>query len=233
MSLPKPFYDADGIMIFCGDARELLPFFHGDVLLTSPPYGVGENNMAKAKYGGHPDILTRELLDALSNSQCKWKFINIQALSANKSLLWKWVGDNAERIKDVIIWTKDNPPPSMEPGVLNAAFEFIFCLADDDAWKRKFDGVAWHGTLANVIGSSVNKNEWAQYHRAAFPEWLPSWVVSNFSKAGETIIDGCAGIGTTLRAAKDLGRRAIGIEINEDYCKIAVERLRQGVLIAV
>ena len=233
LSAGRPYYQDESVTIYHGDSTELLRNIRGDVLLSSPPYGVGENNMAaraKVKYGGSPDVLTRELLDALGSANCKWRFVNVQTLSANKALVWKWVGDNAERMKDVIIWTKENPPPSMEPGVLNAAFEFIFCLADDDAWKRKFDGVAWHGNLANVVRSSVSQNKWAKYHRAAFPEWLPSWVVANFSKPGEIIVDGCAGIGTTLRAAKDHGRRAIGVELEEKYCEIAAKRMAQTTL---
>lgn len=228
-----PYYQDDFVTLYHGDACELLPRIRGEVLLTSPPYGVQNNNMAaraKHKYGGNPDVLSRRLLDALANANCKWRFVNVQMLADNKRLLWQWIGGNADRLKEVIVWTKENPPPAMEPGVMNSAFELIFVLADDDADKRKFGGVEWHGTLANVVRSGVNCNEWAKYHRAAFPDWLPLWVVNNFTTAGQTVVDGCAGIGTTLRAAKDLGRLAVGVELEEKYCEIAARRMAQECL---
>ena len=229
----KPYYQDSAVTIYHGDCLELLPAVRGDVLLTSPPYGVQENNMAsraRFKYGDSDDAVTMDILNALALANCRWRFVNVQALAANKRLIWKWVGMNADRMKDVLVWTKDNPPPQMEVGVLNCAFEFIFCFADEDAGKRKFDGMGWKGTVGNVVRSSVHANEWAQFHRAAFPEWLPQFIVTNFSKAGETIVDGCAGIGTTGRAAKDLGRKAVLIEREEKYCEIAARRMGQEVL---
>jgi site-specific DNA-methyltransferase (adenine-specific) len=65
-------------------------------------------------------------------------------------------------------------------------------------------------------------------HPAPFPEELPTRCID--PSPGDVVLDPFAGSGTTLKAAKRLGRKAIGIEIEEEYCEIAVQRLAQGVL---
>lgn len=67
-------------------------------------------------------------------------------------------------------------------------------------------------------------------HPAPFPVGLPAEFIAAYSDPGEIILDPFMGSGTTLRAAKDLGRKAIGIEIEERYCEIAAKRLAQEVL---
>lgn len=67
-------------------------------------------------------------------------------------------------------------------------------------------------------------------HPCPKPLKFKSWLIDKFSDKNSSIIDPFMGSGTTLRAAKNLGRKAIGIEIEEKYCEIAAKRCRQGVL---
>lgn len=62
-------------------------------------------------------------------------------------------------------------------------------------------------------------------HSAAFPESLPTWFIKLFSEAGDVVLDPFSGSGTTCVVAERLGRNYVGIEIKEDYCQIAAERL--------
>jgi DNA modification methylase len=68
------------------------------------------------------------------------------------------------------------------------------------------------------------------YHPTQKPTALMRWCIEKFPNT-EKILDPFMGSGTTLRAAKDLGRKAIGIEIEERYCEIAAKRMSQSVMV--
>ena len=68
-------------------------------------------------------------------------------------------------------------------------------------------------------------------HSAVFPYWLPEWFINLFTDPGDVVLDPFAGSGTTLFAALDLGRDAIGVEIHPPYLSKMQEQLnRQGAL---
>ena len=62
-------------------------------------------------------------------------------------------------------------------------------------------------------------------HSAAFPVDLPTWFIKLFTDSGDMVLDPFIGSGTTAVAAKQMGRKYVGIDINEEYCHIAKERL--------
>ena len=70
----------------------------------------------------------------------------------------------------------------------------------------------------------------ANGHPCPKPITVMQWALGRTTDAADVVLDLFMGSGTTLRAAKDLGRRAIGIEIEERYCEIAAKRLEQEVL---
>ena len=92
--------------------------------------------------------------------------------------------------------------------------------------KSRWNGGGRHGVWIMPKGIDGGANA----HPTQKPEPLMRLLIALFTDVGETILDPFMGSGTTLRAAKDLGRKAIGIEIDERYCEIAAKRLAQEVL---
>lgn len=80
------------------------------------------------------------------------------------------------------------------------------------------------------IGRQMARNGFEAEHPAVFPLELPNFIIRAFSDEGQLVLDPFCGSGTTIVAAKECGRRAIGIEIHEPYAEIAAKRLSQEVL---
>ena len=92
-----------------------------------------------------------------------------------------------------------------------------------------------YGSRLNVwdvaAGWGQSTKDYAAFnHPAIFPEALARDHILSWSNEGDVVLDPFCGSGTTLKMAREMGRRGIGIEINEEYCGIAVARLQQRLL---
>lgn len=206
----KPYYDRDGITIYCGDSREILPHLDRvDLLLTDPPYGINAARHRHSEASGWVD----------------YGDISISGWDAEKAPL-ELIELAIARARAAVVWGGNywSLPPSMGWLVWDKG-QRQFSLADGElAWTtenralRIFD----YSRRAHLAHER-------RFHPTQKPVVLMRWCAELFPDA-DMILDPFMGSGTTLRAAKGLGRRAIGIEIEEEYCEIAVQRLSQEVL---
>ena len=218
----KPYYEEPGITIYHGDCREILPQLPKvDLMLTDPPYNIGLGEKAHSKrqngYGLHDDNLSGadylNLIGSVINFMSMSDLTVITPGNSNQKL-WptpKWT----------MAWIKTNgvtrTPLTRGQKINHACWEPILVY-----------GVFDDPPHSDVISLPIGLQQEAEGHPCPKPLKLFMKIIS-YTKS-QTILDPFMGSGTTLRAAKDLGRKAIGIEIEEKYCEIAVKRLRQEVL---
>jgi site-specific DNA-methyltransferase (adenine-specific)/modification methylase len=204
-SLPKPYYDADGITIYHGDCREILPGLgRFDLLLTDPPFGIGF--AAQPTIGQRKRGQARETWDNATPEE--WTLLLARKLCA-KQIIWggNYFGLPASRCW--LSWYKPDAPPSM------GNVEYAWTNLDQNS--RQIEQ-----SIAATNGERVG-------HPTQKPLRVIGWALQQAGDV-QTILDPFAGSGTTGRAAKDLGRKAVLIEIEERYCEIAARRLAQQVL---
>jgi site-specific DNA-methyltransferase (adenine-specific) len=215
----KPYYDHAGITIYHGDCREILPTLQcADLLLTDPPYGIGlDTDNSRFSGGSAGNVAKRGNGVRSANGQP----IVGDDVPFNPTFLLAY-GEHQ------VIWGWNHYPDKLPHGACLVWLKrydeaFGSFLSDAEmAWMSKGVGVYCRRDLSN------NSIALHRDHPTQKPVSLMAWCLSFFPQAS-TILDPFMGSGTTLRAAKDLGRRAIGIEIEERYCEIAAKRLSQEV----
>ena len=207
-----PYHESDGVTLYHGDCREILPQLgRFDLLLTDPPYGIG--------YGG-----SQSIGGTAGRAKAGWK-------------TWKTGWDEApvdqelldcaiRQAKISIVWGGNyfKLPPSQCWFVWDKE-QRNFTLADAEmAWTNMDKAIR---VFSYSRGLCVA--EGPRQHPTQKPVALMRWCLAR-AEDPQTILDPFAGSGTTLLAAKLEGRKAVGIEISEEYCEIAANRLRQRLL---
>ena len=110
-------------------------------------------------------------------------------------------------------------------------YEFIFIFGQDNNMTFEYNNFPENNYVPNRQTWYKQNKESTPEHHATFPQALPEYIIQNFSKLNDLVLDPFNGSGTTTKSAKQLGRNFIGIEISEKYCEIARQRLKQDILI--
>ena len=206
MSLPTPYYEHAGITIYHGDCRDILLHVKADLVLTDPPYGVG-----LVAFNDDFSLVCPAL--ETCHASIMACFMSPARLGQLLFGLSSW---HFERV----LWMEK---------VADLSFPWRGWLMDSEAiaiFSRP--DATWPAPLVY----SRDCYHVAPWGKSGHPNAKPLSVVRDIilKIGGDLILDPFMGSGTTLVAAKQLGRKAIGIEIEERYCEIAAKRLAQEVL---
>lgn len=218
-------YDpAARLWIYHGDCSELLPqlaeqrdWQQPDLMLTDPPYGV---NVTRLQLGSRK-------VKKLDRGDQAWDDevpdINELLQYAEQQTIW---GGNCMPLPTQpsgwLVWDKDlRDPGNLEGGLSFSDAELAWSTSGKPVRMFKHQ---WRGAHAK------ERQDPDRYHPTQKPVALMKWCLSFFPDV-DLVIDPFMGSGTTLRACKNEGIACIGIEREERFCKVAVERLRQEVLL--
>ena len=212
MSAPSPYYQDEHVTLYHGDClTEHREWLEADVLVTDPPYGYSHTSNRTGKFKGEViandgDLATRDA--ALS----EWG--NRPAL-----VFGSWKRARPADTRAVLVWDKGDGV-----GMGDLAMP----------WKPNWEEIYVLGTgFTGRRGSSVFTGHtvvsWASKGRD-HPNMKPVSLMERLIEKCPpgVIADPFAGSGSTLIAARNLGRQAIGVELEERYCELIAKRLSQG-----
>lgn len=216
---PKPYYEDDYVSLYHGDALEIAPSLDYDAVVSDPPYGMSADLDSRRFSGGQRSDSDGRDWGAMNGDERD--FDPRPWLDVEHVVLWGY-HHFARRLPlgSVLVWIKKRDD-------LFGTF-----LSDCElAWRKGGHGVYAHRKSFPPPARMAETGTDRCVHPTQKPMSLMRWSIEMSGAPSDAVLlDPYAGSGTTLRVAKDMGRRAIGIEIEERYCEVAAKRLSQGVL---
>jgi DNA modification methylase len=217
------YYEDASVVIYHGNCLDILPQLgQVDHVITDPPYDEATHgkHLATVADGrallSFPSLRPSEFLaiaDSLAVLASRWVVMTCDYRHA------PLVHDRDYFVRQGV-WVKPNGAPQFTGDRPGMGYEPVLILHRQG--RKRWNGGGRHAVWTCPIISGGHPTE--------KPEPLLAMLVRDFTDEGETILDPFMGSGTTLVAAKRLGRKAIGIELNEKYCEIAAKRCAQGSL---
>jgi DNA modification methylase len=156
-------------------------------------------------------------------------------MSNNKKVLYRFLSDFSEYLRENIIWKKDRIQPPIG-NILGKRYEYIFLFTKDPKFqinnfrenKAKNYTAEFGNWISNLIEVSLktDQTKYNKINRAGFPLALPKMFIDIYTKENDIILDPFMGMGTTAIASEQLNRRWIGSELLEHSCEIIKEELK-------
>jgi len=216
----EPYYQDDQVTLYHGDCLEMPEWLDADVLVTDPPYGIG---WQQGDYNGSQRRAPERVSSGIqndSNTAARDGALRWWGRQRAAVVFGSFRAEPPDGVVQMLIWRKP-----ADAGVVGSTTGY---RTDTECIYLLGPQVRRVASRSSVLESRCGMARYRSGHPHAKPtaileqliEWLPDG----------TVADPFAGSGSTLVAARNLGRKAIGVELEERYCEIIASRLAQGCL---
>jgi site-specific DNA-methyltransferase (adenine-specific) len=211
------YYQDESVTLYHGDCLEILTWLDADVLVTDPPYGM-------AWEGGYT-YKGRDVSSIANDETTVVRDIALELWGARHAAVFaRWSQPVPGGTRRLVWWKRGIGPGTNSELAFGGASEDIWLIGQ---WLRRVDVIK----KPDVLVTDEHRSTYVG--KSGHPSPKPVSLMESLIESAPdgTIADPFAGSGSTLVAARNLGRKAIGVEIEERYCEVIAKRLAQGVLL--